>query len=62
MQKDAKINEDTTWAELWMGDHPNGPSYFKVSESLEKIVEDKDFFEQYQGRYCGLNTLFELDP
>lgn len=34
------INEEKSYAELWMGTHPNGPSYLKEKNiSLEEYIQ-----------------------
>lgn len=34
------INEEKPYAELWMGTHPNGPSYLKEKDiSLEEYIQ-----------------------
>ena len=39
---DFEINPDSTYAELWMGTHPNGPStLLKTNQSLAEYIQDQ---------------------
>ena len=50
-----------TWAEYWMGDHPNGPAHVFIDaedKNHKKIFEyDYDFLEENHKKEIPLTTI-----
>lgn len=62
---DQEAFEKTPFAELWMGDHVNGPSMVRVDkedENLVKVIDDSGFIEQNHGKMVPISELFKLNP
>lgn len=52
------------FAELWVGDHPNGTSEIHISENpqLGQIIGNDEFIKNNLGQNVKINKLFALDP
>ncbi|KAJ3174495.1 Mannose-6-phosphate isomerase [Irineochytrium annulatum] len=52
---DFNVDESKTYAELWMGTHPNGPSslFNDPSKSLKSILTEKGLTRSIHERYAG---------
>ena len=48
-QEENKELEQTPFAELWMGDHVNGPSKITLSASEHAWLGEPDFIAQNEG-------------
>ena len=55
-------NEDTPFAEYWMGDHVNGPSSFRVTQEACQWMEDQQFVAQNLNQSVQIGSLVELNP
>ena len=62
--EEEKETNEKPFAELWMGDHTNGPSQFKVDISDDVLMEcigHKEFVTENEGKTVPINKLFALD-
>uniref|UniRef100_A0A0K8TMD1 mannose-6-phosphate isomerase n=1 Tax=Tabanus bromius TaxID=304241 RepID=A0A0K8TMD1_TABBR len=57
--EDVQVDDSTPYAELWMGDHPSGPSTLKsTGSSLAEILSRSD--EKLIGDHTKLSFLFKV--
>ncbi len=57
--------KEDTYAELWIGDHPNGPAQIIIDthdQQLIKIINQQDFINHHHGKEIAINELFKLNP
>lgn len=52
------------YAELWIGDHVNGPAEIIINDEpqLTRVVNDVEFMKHYHHKDIELSTLFKLNP
>jgi mannose-6-phosphate isomerase class I len=52
------------YAELWIGDHPNGPAEIIVNDDhhLTHVIGHPEFMKHYHHKDVELSELFKLDP
>ncbi len=52
------------YAELWIGDHVNGPAEIIVNDDpqLTRIINDVEFMKHYHHKDIELSTLFKHNP
>ena len=52
------------YAELWIGDHPNGPAEIIVTDEpqLTHLVADAEFMKHYHHKDVEIGTLFKHNP
>jgi mannose-6-phosphate isomerase class I len=53
------------YAELWIGDHPNGPAEVLINKfdpQMAKIVGDDDFLKKHHNKNTDLSELFKSNP
>lgn len=56
------FNNQEPFAELWIGDHVNGPSTFLVDEPETRLLSDRPFTDAALGLNIKLSELFRRDP
>ena len=58
-----KANMDR-YAELWIGDHPNGPAEIEIANDpqLAKVIDNNDFMKEHHGKDLEITELFKLNP
>lgn len=52
------------FAELWMGDHVNGPSKVRIEAAnpvLRKLVANEQFISENEGQLVSIGQLFQLN-
>ncbi|CDW80401.1 mannose-6-phosphate isomerase [Stylonychia lemnae] len=57
--------KEDTYAELWIGDHPNGPSQVIIDthdEQLLHIIDNADFIKHHHGKELSIDQLFRQNP
>jgi mannose-6-phosphate isomerase class I len=52
------------YAELWIGDHPNGPAEIIVNDDpqLTHIIANPEFMKHYHHKDVELSVLFKSNP
>jgi len=50
------------YAELWIGDHVNGPSSFHVGMDESLTIDEKEFTDSTYNKSINLSELFKLNP
>jgi mannose-6-phosphate isomerase len=59
-QGTLEINEETPYAELWMGTHPNAPSLLITKQPLQEIINSDTCSKAVFDRYQDLPFLFKV--
>ena len=61
-EEENKEFDETPFAELWMGDHVNGPSKIaELSADSSAWLDEPDFVSAHQGQLVDLSKLLSLN-
>ena len=67
LPESAELYEEANhehYAELWIGDHPNGPAEIIVNDEpqLTHIIQNPEWMTHYHHKDVELSELFKLNP
>ena len=59
-----EVANNDHYAELWIGDHPNGPAEIIVNDDpqLTHIIQNSEWMKHYHNKDVELSELFKLNP